>query len=206
MNIISFIEILKPILLIFLAVSSNYLANILPCSFQYYLYNSMYARHICLFFLIYLTIDFTKYLHININILHPFEILINTIIIYISYILFSKQNIQFFTILLFLLIIYYININIVEYNNNNNNYITEKNITIYKNIDKYFPYLISIILIIGFIKYFIKQYKDHYKNFNILKFIFGIKTCDNYKDFHKIDLDGNKLINKKEFDYYFKNM
>ena len=60
---INFIEILKPILLIFLAVSCNYLANILPCSYQYFLDNSMYCRHICLFFLIYLTIDFTKYLH-----------------------------------------------------------------------------------------------------------------------------------------------
>ena len=33
------------------------------------------------------------------------------------------------------------------------------------------------VIIVGFILYFMKQYKDYGKNFNILKFLFGTLKC-----------------------------
>ena len=41
--------------------------------------------------------------------------------------------------------------------------------------------LIMIVLVIGAVKYYLKQKKDHKKNFKNIKFFFGTTVCDSLK-------------------------
>src|SRR5210317_2062217 len=79
----------KGIFLIFLTLIGNFLSTSMPCKLQKLLTENIYVKNISLFILIYFTIDVFKDNSIK---HHPLEILKSTFLIFISYILFTKQN------------------------------------------------------------------------------------------------------------------
>ena len=164
------IETLKSIFLLFLVVSGNYVGELLGCKTRGIFTNNIYTKHLIIIFLIYFTLDF-----IEKKKKHPIDILKKTIIIWILFIVSTKTYYIFtFMFILFLFCLYVID----EYEV----YLKENNIKYNKNnIDKtrtYLEYLSFIMLIIGFVIYFIKQKKEK-KNFSYLKFFFWTVTCKN---------------------------
>ena len=195
------IELMKPMLLILLALSGNFLTNLLPCSYQYQLNNSMVFRHIILFFIIFFTLDVTQYLinNNNNNIVDPSLNIFYSFIVFLFYWSFSKQSFKFVVVIIILAIIYYINNSYIDYFE-----FIEIEYNILYDLKKYIPIVTIIILMIGNLRYFYKQYYDHKKDFSIIKFILGKRYCDSFNSFKDIDMDNDNKITKKEFREFFK--
>ncbi len=95
------------------------------------------------------------------------------------FIMFSRMNLNF-TILVFslLLLIYIVSITIKYLETTNPEH--ERLTDLYQIRNNLYNVVFSLI-IIGFTLYFLKQRKDHKKNWSTLKFIFGKRVCDSMK-------------------------
>lgn len=164
-------ENVRAVFLLFIAISANFLGNTLNCGLQYNLTNTPYLRHLFLYVLIVFTIDFTSK-----NSMSMEEILTKSLIIYIFYLMLSKQNYITLVIVIILLISTYLTY--IQ-----SNYLKQKNQSteFYDNLSQYLVFGIGLITIIGFLMYFSRQYSEHKDDFDITKFIFGTNTCDKLK-------------------------
>lgn len=131
----------------------------------------MFAKHFISIFILYFAIGFTSNEQ-----QHPVTVLQTTGFIYILFLLFTKMNLIFTLITFVLLSISYINSTFIDY------YKLKKPkeiklIEILETIQKILYCLIIILIIIGFFFYAREQYKDHYKNWSIITFLFGVNKC-----------------------------
>lgn len=163
-------SIIKGIFLLILAISGNFIAETLGCKTQKLLRESMLAKQISVYLIIYFVLGFT-----NDDNEHPLIIAFNALVIWLLFISFTKMSL-FFTILVFLLITirYIMIITIQHYNEKSNN---ENLVNLIKNFSSYVDYSIMFFIIIGFILYFRKQYIEYYKEWSTYKFIFGVNKC-----------------------------
>ncbi len=169
----NFSESIRAVFLLFIAISASYLENTINCNLQYNLITTPYLRHLFLYILIVFTIDFTSKSSMSVG-----EILSRSLIIYIFYILLSKQNyITMYVVIILLIAIYlvYLQTNYLKENNENTQF--------YDNLTSFLIFGVGAVTLVGFTLYFNKQYEDHKENFDMLKFIFGTNKCDNL---HKI--------------------
>lgn len=158
---------IKAVFLLFIAISANFLGNTLNCGIQKGLTEIPALRHLFLLMIIYFTIDFTSKSDMS-----PEEIFVKAIVIYIFYIILSKQTIVTFVILLLLLLSFYYLYIKINYENKQG-----KDVTKYNLLSQKIIYIIVFISIVGFGLYLNKQYNDHKENFDIIKFIFGNNKC-----------------------------
>jgi hypothetical protein len=162
---------IRAVFLLFIAISANFLGNTLNCGLQYNLTTTPYLRHLFLYILIVFTIDFTSKNSMSVG-----EILTRSLIIYIFYIMLSRQNyITMYIVIILLIAIYlvYLQTNYIKENNNDTSF--------YDNLSSFLIFGVGIVTLVGFVMYFYKQYNDHKDDFDILKFIFGTNRCDNLK-------------------------
>ena len=160
----------KGVLLIFLAMSGNFLAELLGCQTQKLLSENMWAKHAVLLFSIYFAMGLVQDLN-------PYRNIAETILIWLLFLLFTKTTTLFSVLIFLALIIFYIFQNFTNY------YEKEGLIS-----DKLVKYLIKIrqvlliniimLIIIGFVLYSRKQFLEHRDNFSILQLIFGTLKCD----------------------------
>ena len=143
----------KSLLLLSLAVMGNYVAETLGCETQHLLNNSMWAKHACIIFIIYFTLNISTDESIN-----PFIEMKNSLIIWIFFILFTKMHIYITIIVFSLLCFHFVLGNFIEY------YKKEEENT--ENIEKLrntiYP-LMAILITIGFIKYGFAKHKEYRK-------------------------------------------
>ena len=169
-------QTLKGIFLIMLTIIGSVTESTFSCQTLKLLHQNMFAKQFVIICLIYFTIDFTDKKN---N--HPLNTLKNTIFIWISYIILTKQIIYFTIIIFLLLISLYIIYNYIDYledeKNNNNKELHGK----LKKYAIYIKYALIIFSFIGFVLYFIKERKEHKKNYSLLKFFFGANKCDHDK-------------------------
>jgi hypothetical protein len=169
---------LKSVLLLTLAVSGNFVGNTLGCKTQYHMTNNMYVKHFVLFLIIYFTLSFTSDEKEN-----PMEMFKNSLIIWICFLIFTKQNITFTAISAFLFFGTYIVHNFIEYynklileNKDDNKYIK---INDKLKILRYWMFITAFItLIIGFLTYYKEKKEEYSDNINFFKFIFGKIKCN----------------------------
>lgn len=166
----SLINIVKALFLLMIGITQD---SVTGCNIRQLLQESMMARHVMVFMAIYFGIDLTSGTS-----QHPGTTFLKSIVLWIVFIMFIRTSLIFtislFSILAILLVIqsfksYY------EEKNKDENY--SKEVIFY---EKAFLTLIisfGAILVLGFILYFIKQYNDHYDNFNLGIFIFGSIEC-----------------------------
>ena len=169
-------NLMKGLFLLILAISANFVGNLLGCKTQKLLTENILAKHIVLLFLIYFTVDLTSE-----EVIHPLENFKYTLLLWIFYILFTRMNMVFTMIIFILLLTMYVLNNYKDYLLSLNDDKNKEMIEMIDQIFKILPMVILIILLIGFIMYFMKQRKEHKKNFNVLTFIFGSKKCDSLK-------------------------
>lgn len=169
-------KILKGFFLLLLAIMGNFTAETLGCKIRYVLTNNILVKNLLTFFLLYFAVDFT-----SIEGLNPIKTFEISAIIYLLFILFNK-NIPIFTLIIFfLLVIGYICLSFVKYYKNINQDIYNDNIKYIENYLEINKFVIIFLLILGFIFYFKKQYKDHKKNWSTITFLFGKINCDSMK-------------------------
>jgi|TARA_Y100000389_G_scaffold41702_1_gene36417 hypothetical protein len=186
------IIVLKSLFLLFLVMAGSFIGDIFNCTLKNLLTNNIYIKHLVFICLIYFTIDFTDDKR-----KHPFKIFKLTIILWIFYMMAIRMNIFFSIIVFILLFLLYIIDEYYEYivqeelkfhiekiDDKKKKKEKEKHLKILqekhnylKKINESLEYIIIITVLIGFILYFIKQYKDKKSKFSYSKFILGDLTC-----------------------------
>ena len=98
-------DIVKAVFFLILAIVGGWIGNTLGCTTQKLMINSMLAKHITLFMVIYFAMNISKKVEKS-----PLMILKASVSIYVLFILFTKMNI-YSTVIVFLLlaVIYIIN-------------------------------------------------------------------------------------------------
>lgn len=170
---------LKSVLLLTLAVSGNFVGNTLGCKTQYHMTNNMYVKHILLIFIIFFTINYTTSENE-----FPLNQVLKSLMIWVCYLLFTKQNIQFTTVSACILILAYVIDTLTIYyqkESEKNDKDSEKNKERYKLLNKikYFLLWVGVLsIIIGFGLYSREKYIEYGNKFNFLTFIFGKTSCN----------------------------
>ncbi len=171
---------IKGLLLIALAVSGNFVGNTLGCKTQYHMTNNMYVKHMVLIAIIYFTISFSSDSSSN-----PLSYIKTTFLLWILYLLFTKQTIVFTGITALLLFTSYLLDSYVTYyndlisketdDNTKNEYETTLNRITKARLIIFYGAIAMIV--VGFSMYFFDKYVEYGKDFNILKFILGKTSC-----------------------------
>ena len=172
--------IIDGLFLLLLAVSGNFIAETFGCQTQELLSESIMAKQIMTFFIIFFTISYS-----NSDTENPTTKLIKSSIVYIFFLLFTKMNIFPTVVVLFLLMGLYISNNykkffISTFNKKKSN----KNLVLHqdkiKNITKIQKILIigvAIVISMGFFNYYKEKQIEYKKSFEFSKFIFGVVKC-----------------------------
>ena len=172
--------IIDGLFLLLLAVSGNFIAETFGCQTQELLSESIMAKQIMTFFIIFFTISYS-----NSDTENPTTKLIKSSIVYIFFLLFTKMNIFPTVVVLFLLMGLYISNNYKKFfistfnkKKSNKNLVSHqdkiKNIT---KIQKILIIGVTIVISMGFFNYY-KEKQIEYKNsFEFRKFIFGVVKC-----------------------------
>jgi len=158
---------IRAVLLLFIAISANFLGSTLNCSLQKTLTDNPVIKHLFLYLIIVFTIDFTSKSDLSIE-----QVIFKSFIIYLFYILLTKQSMEYLTIIIILLITLYLVFIQMNYEKSKS-----KDISNYINILNYLTYGIGIVTVVGFGLYLNKQQQDHPDDFDITKFIFGNSKC-----------------------------
>ena len=169
------VRLINGMFFLLLIISSGFVGDILNCKYQRAIVNNIYMKHLVAFLTLYF---------LNSNLFtdedHPFNKLLNCMILYIIFVIIMRLNLTFTGIVLFLIfIIHLLHQYYIFYRENPDK---TKN---YKLVIKlhYFIRLISIITliiaIIGLIINIKQRKKEYGKNFNLNKFMLGNLKCEN---------------------------
>jgi len=172
-------NLLKAVLLLTIAVSGNFIGSTLSCKTQYYMTNNVYIKHLIILFIIYFTLSYTS------DDTNPLNFMKNSLLIWLCYLLFTKQNIVFTGVSALLLFSTYIidsfvshyNEKISNEKNEEEKQSLEKKIKVIKTTRTVSFYLGIATIIIGFFIYIYEKYVEYGKDFTPLTFILGKVTC-----------------------------
>ena len=162
--------LIKGALLVFLAMSGNFLAELLGCKTQKLLAENMWAKHIILIFSIYFAVGFTT----NLN---PVTNMRDTLVIWLIFLLFTKLSLAFTGIIFICLAGLYITQNFLDYYKVQSS-LSKKTLDLIVKVKNMFTIGLIIILIIGFTLYSRQQFLDHRDDFSAIKLLFGTISCD----------------------------
>jgi len=135
---------------------------IFNCSVQKLLKQNVYANHVCTFFCL-------LYLVVFANGTFTLNDVLQTLLIYVLFIMLTKTDLEYVgMVLLALLIDQYISSMIkskvaVD---------PKADVSKLTTIRTYIKYLVIVVILVGFVSYYFKQKKDH-KNFSFLTLFFG---------------------------------
>jgi len=164
------LELNKSLFLLFLVVCGNYIGELLGCKTQQLLSENIFMKHIILVCLIFFTINL-----IGEKKLHPIEVVKKSVLLWFFYLILTKMNLQFTLVVLFLLFSLYVFDEYQSYLDENK---SEYDKEIYNEYKNYLQYTILGIMIFGFVSYYLKQQKEHSKDFDNIKFLLGTVKCD----------------------------
>ena len=153
------------VLLLLVAVSGNFTAELLGCQSQKYLGESMFAKHIVLIAIIYFTMD-SNQLGVE-----PHMKFLYSLLMWVCFIFYTHLPIVH-TILVTLCIVAVLVLN--EYATVKK----RKNKTFLLLLQKIIYTIIFVVTIHGFIAYYNKQSVDHNDVFSYITYILGKKQCD----------------------------
>ncbi len=174
-------NLLKSVLLLALAVSGNFVGNTLGCSTQFNMTHNMYVKHILLIFMVFFSLNYTTTENEN-----PSYQIFRAVMIWVCYLLFTKQNITFTILSAGILLLTYIvdTFSIYYEKKSEDKNLGEINIKESKEISELlkgfrsYSFIAGILTIImGFFIYFGEKNTEYGKDFNGLTFIFGKTKC-----------------------------
>ena len=157
------------VFLLVLAISGGFVAETLSCKVQKLLSENMVIKNLVIILILFFVLGLT-----GDNETPPHSVFIDSLIIWVFILIFNKMNVLFTLISFILMAILLV---IKKYYD----YYIKKNIEIktnfLHNLFSTILYANIVVILIGFAIYFRKQYKEHYKNFSFLTFIFGKTKC-----------------------------
>ena len=167
------LNLIAAIFLLILAVSGNFVAETFSCQMQRFLSKNMLAKNVVVFMLIFFTLTFTTKTTI-----HPKVHFQRSLSIYITFLLFNKMELGYSMVAVMLLFSILIIKNYLDYyqaTNTSPNAYKESLPLIF--LADFLFIIVLFVICFGFLKYFFKQFRDHYTQFNIIQFLFGKPVC-----------------------------
>jgi hypothetical protein len=164
-----------------LIVSSNYLAQLFPCRFQYILQENMIVKHLLGYFTILFFVDLSSPLEEGKKISY---LLIKSFWIYLFFILITKVSLHFFYLIIILLGMSYV-IVLFKIENEKNKY-TNNTITktsLYDSVLSFLYLLVIVLVSLGLIVYLGEKKIEYGNQFKYITFFFGKINC-NHKSPH----------------------
>jgi hypothetical protein len=167
-------DIVKGIYLLILIIIAGDTASTFSRQGHKFLQNNYIAKHVIIICIIYFTIDYS-----GTKINHPLQTLLVTGLIWLFYILISKQNLTFTIIIFGLITLIYLLYDFMNYYKDQFKQTKEKEKELQSKIDTldkiitYTTYIIIGISVIGFLKYYSFQKGIRKNKFQNAKFIFG---------------------------------
>ena len=161
----------KGLLLVFVAIISNFLASTMNCSFQHMIQTKPVVKLLIVFGVIYFTINFT-------STSNPLWLAFQSVLVFIVFILMMKQTWYTFLATLFILMIVFVLQQCVSYfQSNPTKY--EKSIKRLKTTMLVFNILLGFVLVAGNLLYLYKQYTERGSdNFSLVQFYLGTNECE----------------------------
>ena len=164
---------IKGLFLLILAIGGGYTAETLGCKTQKLLSSNMYVKHMISLFILFFSISLFDTGEVK----HPIDIFKSALGIYLLFLCYTKMDIRL-TAIVFLLMAgnYVLNLYINYLIENQPEEIHQQvllekiKVNIYK--------LIILLIVVGFVMYFKKQYTEHSKGWSTKKFLFGVRKCD----------------------------
>lgn len=183
-----YVNVIAGVFLLFLAISGNFLVETLGCHTQQLLTNSVMAKQVMIFFIIFFTIDFS-----NLVVEKPTIKFAKTIAVYIFYLLFTRMNKKPTMVVFVLLIITYVLNSYKRYYSFRYEEITNSSIELHKE-KKYHQQMadyllrgeailliiIMLTILVGFYYYYNEKTSNN-KNLNLYNILFDIIKCDKSK-------------------------
>jgi len=171
-------DLCKGLLLIFLAILCNFLADTMNCSIQRTMYKNPLTKWLVVLGLIYFTINFTSTSNA-----HPTTMFLYSFFIFIIFIFFMKQGqITFYLAITILLTIFSLNQYLTYYQNLSTSHQEYQHIV--KQLEKtilVLEILLLFLLFIGNMIYLRKQMHDYGNKFDWTLFYFGTNVCKDLK-------------------------
>ena len=164
-------EVIKGIFLLLMSLSGNFVAETLGCKTQKLLSENMMAKHFVIILMLYFAVNFTSD-----NPGTPLETFKLSLIIYVLFILFTKMSLEFTILIFILLAIVYVFGSYIDYYKKNDK--DTQLINRLEYVRRIIYIVMTVLIIIGFGLYFMKQRKDHFNNWSTTKFIFGSRKCN----------------------------
>lgn len=164
-------NIVVGIFLLILAVSGNFVAETISCQSQKLLYNNMLAKNVIILMVIYFSLGFAS----SESIVNPLTLAGNSVLIWLFFLIFNKMDIQYTIISIVGMFVILVMKDFVDYYvaiKENENMVP----ILIKGMDYIFA-SVCLTVIVGFLLYFKKQYRDYYKSFSFMTFIFGNTIC-----------------------------
>lgn len=175
-----FIENSKGVFFLIIAICGNYMAETLNCQLQKELTQNRVFKYLVVFFTIYMSITLITKKPVN-----PFKPLLNSIIIFIIFIFFTRMTIYptYISITIFILI-NFINNYLLYLNVSRPKITSQKNIL--NIILKLLLITLFIVMVIGNIQYFQEKRKQFGSKLKFINYLFGNYQCNT-----KVDLKRN---------------
>lgn len=171
MYIIEFVPQVRAVFLLFIAICANFLGNTINCGLQKTFTENPIVRHLFLYLIVLFTIDFTSKQDLPLD-----QVIFKSFVIYLFYIILTKQSLASLVIIIILLISCYLIYIQMNYEKSKKN-----NTKDYEELLNNLTLGIGVVSIIGFALYLNKQYNDHKDDFDLVKFIFGTNKCESLK-------------------------
>lgn len=166
---------LTPFLLLLIGVSGNFVAETLSCRTQKLFSKSMMAKQLIIFAVVYFTLTATSDENSN-----PLLKFAEAIGYYALFLAFTKMTPFFTAVGLFLLIALYILQQFITYFGATG--ASQQKIDDWVVGATVVQYTLLGLIVIGFVFYFLKQYRDHSDDFSVKTFLFGTLDCDSHKE------------------------
>ena len=168
-------EAIKGVFLLILAISGNWISETFSCETRKFLATNQYAKHFLAFMILFFSIDFVS--GSNPNPVSPIQNLWMSVLIYSLYVLFTRLDI-FFTVLAFLLLL------TVHFIMSYTTYLgkaggTPSEIESLGLVQNVLTVLLVGTVVFGFVRYYLRQRKEHSKNWDPIKFVLGTVSCRN---------------------------
>jgi|TARA_R110002074_G_scaffold207180_1_gene375770 Ca2+/Na+ antiporter len=174
--------IIDGLFLLFLAISGNFLAETLGCQTQELFTNSIIAKQIMTFFIIYFTIDFSDK-----NIEDPGTKLTKAGLVYLFFLLFTKMDLKPTVLVFVLLFGIYVSTSYKKYyeakfkqndkpSKEDKNTHSEKMASMIQT-QKTLMGIVVVTILAGFFMYYREKKIEYKETFNLQKFIFGVVKC-----------------------------
>lgn len=162
------------VFVLFLIIASNYIGELFPCKVQDSLIHNIFFKHIICFLTLLFFVVLTD---ISDDKKSTKQIFIQSIQLYVVFLILIRTNKLFFPICLLLLGTIYVIQLYKKYEDNDKEENSEKIKMVIKNINYYLYILFFVTLVLGFIIYMGEKKIEYKDKFKYVTFIFGKPSC-----------------------------